>query len=75
MAWKVIKKWRGKTPSGRPFVAYELRNGKTGHALASAPEGTFNFFIQNFLGKLTYDKKRRILRAIERYEKERKRGE
>jgi len=75
MTWKVVKRWNGKTPNGRPYIAYELRNGKKGHALASAPEGTFNFFIQNFSGNLTYDKKKRILRAIERYEKERKRRE
>jgi len=73
MTWKVVKKWTSKTPSGRQVIAYELRNGKTGHALASAPEGTFNFFIQDFSENLTYDKKKRILRAIERYEKERKR--
>jgi len=69
MAWKVVKRWKGKTPNGRPYIAYELRNGQTGWALASAPEGTSNFFIQDFLGKLTHDKKMRILRAIERYEK------
>jgi len=70
MTWKVIKKWRGKTPNGRPFVAYYLENGSDRWAIASRPEGTFNFNIQGNFGKMTADKKRRILRAIARYEDE-----
>ena len=68
MTWKVVRRWKGKTPNGRPYVAYELKNGKTGLALVSRWEGTFNFHFQFVTGTLTANKKKRILNAIARYE-------